>query len=122
MITRTEIHGNKVLSLFWKTRAHGRSCKRGYLFSQGKFWVGLTRGTDTLKSISRSGTVDVRINGGSQTCRPKVIDDVDFTRKFLKKQAERLAGRVLGPNSKLIQNLDRMTARYVVVELKPVMG
>ena len=120
MISRKVIDENRVLCLFWKTNKKGASRKLGYIFSNGSFLVPMARGTDVLKRLRARGKVEVRLNGSSQACRPKVIDKFELTKRFLKKGAERLAGKKFGPSSKLIQKLDQMAERHVVVELKPV--
>jgi len=120
MIPKKEIYENRVLSLAWKSKMKGKSCKRGYIFQNGLFLVGVTRNTQLLKSISKSKRLQVRINGNIQLCAVRVVDDFEYTKAFLKKEIERLVGRKLGPKSRFAQKLDGIAARHVVVELKPV--
>jgi hypothetical protein len=82
--------------------------------------VGLTKKTKLLEKAKRSRSMEVRINGSSQLCRPKVVDNFANTKAFLKKEIERLNGRKLNPNSKSAQKLDEIAARHVVLELKPL--
>ncbi len=122
MIAKKEIDANRVLCLFWKTSKKGASRKLGFIYTKGSFLVPMARDTDVLKRLRASGKVEVKINGCSQACRPKVIDKFLLTKQFLKKGAERLAGRKLGPKSKLMLNLEKMAKKHVVVELKPIRG
>ncbi|MFH0818084.1 MAG: hypothetical protein V1909_05635 [Candidatus Micrarchaeota archaeon] len=120
MIPRKDIIGNRVLCLFWKASKKGASRKLIYIFSKGAFFVPIARSTDILKRITASKRVEVKINGNSQACKPKMFDEFALTKQMLKRGAERLAGRKLGLKSKLMQNLNRMAAKHVVIELKPV--
>jgi hypothetical protein len=122
MIARKEIHANRVLSLAWKSGSSTKTCKRGFIFEKGVFLVGLSKGTKLLRTIKKTKQLEVRINGSSQKCRAKIVDEFKLTKALLKKEMERLMGRKLNPNSKSAKKLDEIAARHVVVELKPIKG
>ena len=120
MIPRKDVYANRVLCLSWKSTSKANSCKLGYIFQKGIFLIGLSKSTKLLRTVQKNKKIKVKINGSEQDCRAKVIDDFEFTKAFLKKEMERLAGRKLSPHSRMLQKLDDIAARHVVVELKPV--
>jgi hypothetical protein len=119
MIPKKDIYANRVLCLSWKSTSKANSRKLGYIFQKGIFLIGLSKSTKLLRTVRKNKKIKVKINGSEQDCRAKVIDDFTFTKAFLKKEMERLAGRKLSPHSRMLQKLDDIAARHVVVELKP---
>lgn len=120
MIPSGDIRASRVLCLAWKSSSKTKTCKRGFVFEKGMFLVGITKGTQLLRSISKRKEVEVRINGGSQRCRPKIVDEFEYTKAFTKKEIERLIGKKLSPSSGSAQKLDGIAARHVVLQLKPI--